>query len=155
LNMNLLSAAWACEANKMLLPSAADFAIAAAATLPPAPERFSTMNWEPNAWFSACAVSRASRSAVPPAGDGTMMVTGRPGRVCGAAAHGHIARAAASHAPANRRVITVDPTARRSNFALLRRHWRPWFAPLHGRTVPGPPDSFADVVGISALDPRH
>ena len=46
------------------------------------------MNGWPNSSLSACAVPRASRSAMPPAGCGITIVTGRLGQVCDEAADG-------------------------------------------------------------------
>src|SRR5215470_798691 len=57
--------------------------------LPPAPDLFSTTNGTPNFACRCCCRMRASKSAEPPAANGTMMVTGRCGQAscaCAAAA---------------------------------------------------------------------
>lgn len=48
--------------------------------LPPAPERFSTMTGLPKSSCRRCATMRASRSAEPPAANGTTIVTARSGQ---------------------------------------------------------------------------
>jgi hypothetical protein len=60
-------------------PSGAAFATAAAAGMPPAPERFSTMNGWPSASWRCVAIERAVASVTLPAANGVMMVTGRDG----------------------------------------------------------------------------
>src|SRR5262245_62357477 len=98
LNMNLLRAACACDANRRVAPSGATLATAPAARLPPAPARFSTTNGCPSSSLKAGAVSRAKRSAVPPGGNGTIIVTGRFGHACAEAAHGDSSMTAAAKA---------------------------------------------------------
>ena len=56
-----------------------------AASVVPAPGRFSTMNALPSRASSFCVTSRASRSEPPPAANGTTTVTGRDGYCCACA----------------------------------------------------------------------
>jgi len=54
--------------------------------LPAAPGRFSTITGWPHFSESFSATMRGMRSALPPAGNGTMMRTGRAGQSCAEAA---------------------------------------------------------------------
>jgi hypothetical protein len=57
---------------RMVYPSGGDFATASAATLPPAPGRFSTITGWPRDSLSLAPSMRASMSTAPPATKGTM-----------------------------------------------------------------------------------
>src|SRR6516162_3172736 len=61
-------------------PSAGAFATKPVPMLPPAPDLFSTMHGTPNFVCRCCCRMRASKSADPPAANGTTMVTGRCGQ---------------------------------------------------------------------------
>src|SRR5262249_27477431 len=64
--------------------------------LPPAPDLFSTMNGTPNFACRCCCRMRASKSADPPAANGTTMVTGRCGQASCACAGAASATTAAT-----------------------------------------------------------
>src|SRR6188474_797222 len=80
-----------------------------APTLPPAPARLSTMNCWPNAFDSSGATARARMSVVPPAANGTTILTGFVGQLPCAAA-GRTARQArpAASASAARRSVCIN-----------------------------------------------
>src|SRR5262245_38662795 len=65
--------------------------------LPPAPDLFSTTNGTPNFACRCCCRMRASKSADPPAANGTTMVTGRCGEAVGEC-HGAVSAATAAEA---------------------------------------------------------
>src|SRR5215813_3230899 len=77
--------------------------------LPPAPPRFSTTKGVPNLACRFCATIRPTRSAEPPAENGTTTVTCRCGQVSCACAAVALARPAAS-AAANRAYIPPSPS---------------------------------------------
>ena len=60
--------------------------------------------------LKACATSRANRSAVPPAGNGTTIVTGRLGHACAEEACGDSSMAAIAKAMTRKRVMTAEIT---------------------------------------------
>jgi hypothetical protein len=53
--------------------------------MPPAPERLKTMNELPKIFCNPSATGRAAKSACPPGGNATMMVTLRVGQACASA----------------------------------------------------------------------
>src|ERR1700683_4752940 len=71
--------------------------------LPPAPERFSTTTGDPKSACICCCRIRASRSAEPPAWNGTTIVTGR----CGQASSARAAAVFASMTPTTTAVKTL------------------------------------------------
>src|SRR5512140_3093632 len=79
---------------------------------PPAPARFSTTTGCPSEASISLAASRPSRSPVPPAGKGTMSLTGRVGQVCANNALG-AAAARASSARATPRWMRIAISSQR------------------------------------------
>src|SRR5882757_4440325 len=92
--------------------------------LPPAPERFSTTKGTPSCACRCCCTMRASRSAEPPAANGTTIVTGRCGQSCAwtcvDAPTTRMATARKAAMPAARTPRICDLQVLR---ALLRRAW--------------------------------
>src|SRR5262245_50446164 len=95
--------------------------------LPPAPDLFSTTNGTPNFACRCCCRMRASKSADPPAANGTTMVTGRCGQASCACAG---AASATTAATARTRRICKPPGFLRSHAVIQRndgqsiRRWR-------------------------------
>src|SRR6516164_4185597 len=77
-------------------PSAGALATKPVPMLPPAPDLLSTTNGTPNFACRCCCRMRASKSADPPAANGTTMVTGRCGQASCACAGAASARTAAT-----------------------------------------------------------
>src|SRR5215831_4729185 len=80
---------------------------------PPAPARFSTTTDCLSSRESASATGRATVSATPPGGNGTIIVIGRSGHVCACAA---VTTAAASEASSSERIVV-----RQTRMQKLRR----------------------------------
>src|SRR5690349_6967929 len=108
-------------------PSAGAFATNPVPMLPPAPDLFSTTNATPNFACRCCCRMRASKSAEPPAANGTMMVTGRCGQASCACAAAAKTRAAA-RAGANIRRMPTFRSEAQINRTLHRLQMR--IAPL-------------------------
>src|SRR5215471_13942754 len=94
--------------------------------LPPAPDLFSTMNGTPNFACRCCCRMRASKSADPPAANGTTMVTGRCGQASCACAG---AASATTAATARTRRMFKPPRLLRWRTIIQRmtdvyRRWR-------------------------------
>src|SRR5262245_53541277 len=92
--------------------------------LPPAPDLLSTTNGVPNVACRCCCRMRASRSAEPPAANGTTMVTGRCGQVSCACAGAAAARMAATQATSTTRIrysISRNSQSRRASHRLEMR----------------------------------
>src|SRR5262244_2384457 len=94
--------------------------------LPPAPDLFSTTNGTPNFACRCCCRMRASKSADPPAANGTTMVTGRCGQVSCACAG---AASATTAATARTRCMFKPPRLLRWRTIIQRmtdvyRRWR-------------------------------
>src|SRR5262245_51913904 len=154
LYMNLFSAACACDANSSVEPSGAALTTAAAAGLPPPPARFSTTNGCPSSSLKTCAISRANRSAVPPAGNGTTIVTGRLGQACAETARGESSTAAIAKAMKRSPIVTVQLTGAgpRSGFDRFGRDRCLRLAMDGSRTACDAPDGFPDRFRIGAFD---
>src|SRR5499426_707146 len=101
--------------------------------LPPAPPRFSTTKGVPNLACRFCATIRPTRSAEPPAENGTTTVTCRCGQVSCACAAVALARPAAS-AAANRAFIPALPFRHvRSRYDRTTRTF--FTGPTENRTI--------------------
>src|SRR5450631_441387 len=92
--------------------------------LPAAPARFSTINERLNCLESHSAMRRAWRSLAPPAGNPTMMRTGRVGYACARAMHDMVGSAAAPAARCRnwRRGIFIALLPLTAAFAAV--YWR-------------------------------
>src|SRR5262249_12599416 len=89
--------------------------------LPPAPDLLSTTNGVPNFACKCCCRMRASRSAEPPAANGTTMVTGRCGQISCACAGAAAARMAATQATSTTRIRYSNSQSRRDSHRLEMR----------------------------------
>src|SRR6516225_9663164 len=107
-------------------PSAGALATKPVPMLPPAPDLFSTTNGTPNFACRCCCRMRASKSADPPAANGTTMVTGRCGQASCACAG---AASATTAATARTRRMFKPPRLLRWRTIIQRmtdvyRRWR-------------------------------
>src|SRR5262245_39070833 len=91
--------------------------------LPPAPDLFSTANGTPNFACRCCSRMRASKSADPPAANGTTMVTGRCGQASCACAG---AASATTAATARTRRMCKPPLRWRTIIQRMTDVYRRW-----------------------------
>jgi hypothetical protein len=90
---------------------------------------------------------------VPPAGNGTTIVTGRLGHACAEAARGDSSMAAIANTMTRKLVVTAELTGDpRSDLVRFRPDRCLWFAVHGSRATRGAPDGFAHGFRIGALD---